>query len=69
MAITGQDKADLFVREFSQKMRTPEPYRQLPILPHLVASNLESVITTEEAIKRHLKNVNTKKAPGYDGTA
>ena len=69
MAITSQDKADLLAREFSQNMRTLEPDRQLPILPRLVASSLESVIISEEAVRRHLKNVNTKKAPGPDGVS
>ena len=58
MGTTSQDKADL-AQEFSQKMRTPESDRQLPNLLCLVASSLESVTISEEAIRRHLKNVNT----------
>ena len=69
MAITSQDKADHLAREFSQKMRIPEPDRQLPTLPRLVALSLESVMISEEAVRRHLKSVNTKKASGPDGVS
>ena len=68
MAIISQDKADL-AREFSQKMGTPKPDRQLPTLPRLVALSLESVMISEEAVRRHPKSVNTKKAPGPDGVS
>ena len=69
MFITSHDKADLFACEFSQKMKTPEPDRKLYTLPCLVASSLESVIISEEAARRHLKGINTKKAPGHDGVS
>lgn len=47
-------------------MTTPEPDRQLPALPRLTVSRLEGVAISEDAIRRHLRDVNTRKAPGPD---
>ena len=69
LALSSLEKADLLAQTFSQKMRTPDPDRQLPALPRPVASSLEEVLITEDAVRRHLKEVNTKKAPGPDGVS
>ena len=69
LAITSREKADLLACHFSQKMTTQEPDRQPPILPPLTASRLGSVIVSEDAVRRHLRGVNTKKAPGPDGVS
>ncbi len=67
LAITSQEKADLLAQVFSKKMRTPEPDRQPPPLPRLTGSILESVVITEAEVRRHLKDVNVRKASGPDG--
>ena len=66
LAITSQAKADLLAHAFSQKMKTQEPERRLPTLPRISATSLDGVVITEEAVMRHLKGINTKKAPGPD---
>ncbi len=66
MAVSSQEKTDLLVRQFAEKMTTPEPDRQLPALPRLTVSRLEGVAISEDAIRRHLRDVNTRKAPGPD---
>ena len=45
-------------------MTIPEPDR--PTLPRLVAFSLKSVMISKEAVSRHLKSVNSKKAQGPD---
>ena len=47
--------------QFSAKIRTPEPDRQLPALPRLCDSSLDTTLITEEAVRRHLKEASTKK--------
>ena len=66
LAVTNQEKADLLAQKFSAKMRTPKPDRSLPALPRLGDSCLDIIIITEEAVKKHLKGANTKKAPDSD---
>ena len=69
LAITSQAKADLLAQAFSQKMRTREPLRQPPTLPHLTGTSLDGVVITEDDVRRHLKGTNTSKAPGPDGVS
>ena len=69
LAVTSQEKADLLAQMFSGKMRTPEPDRQPPPLPRLAASNLETVLITEDTVRRYLRGVNVRKAPGPDGVS
>lgn len=69
LAITSREKADLLACHFSQKMTTQEPDRQPPTLPQLIASRLESVLISEDAVRRHLRGVNTRKAPGPDSVS
>ena len=69
LAVTSQEKADLLARVLSEKMRTPETDRQPSPLPRLGASTMESVVITEDAVRRHLKGVNVGKASGPDGVS
>lgn len=59
-------KADLLTHAFSLKRRPQEPSRRLLTLPRTCAASLNDVTITEEAVRSHLKDINTKKAPGTD---
>ena len=66
LATGGQEKADLLARHFSNKMTTDEPDRLPPVLPQLCETRLDNLVFTEGVVYKHLKNINTKKAPGPD---
>ena len=69
LGVTSQEKANFLARVFSEKIRTPEPDRQPPPLPRLGVSTMESMVITEDAVRRHLKGVNVRKASGLDGVS
>lgn len=69
LAVTSQEKADVLAQMFSEKMRTPEPEKQPPPLPRLAVANINNIVVTRDAVRRHLKGVNVRKAPGPDGVS
>ena len=64
---TNQAKAELLAAHFSSKMATEEPEKLPPNLARLCHADLDSIVVSESAVLRHLRSVQTKKAPGQDG--
>ena len=62
----NQEKADLLAAHFSNKMTVEEPDRQPPYLPRLGNLVLDSLEVTEGNVAKHLRDINTRKAPGPD---
>ena len=67
LVTANQGKAELLAAHFSSKMTTEDPERRPPQLTRLCNTNFESLAVNEDAVARHLRSVNTKKAPGPDG--
>ena len=69
MEVTNQAKAELLAAHFSSKMATEEPNRQPPRLPRLGNQTLDDLVIAEDVVRKLLRDVNTKKAPGPDGVS
>lgn len=67
LVATNQAKAELLAAHFSGKMSTEEPDLQPPNLARLCHADLDALEVSEAAVLRHLRSVQTRKAPGQDG--